>query len=52
MFGWLFRCVALVEVRRNKLKVDRLCLHEAFEASGGFVVQFLENRSQAALDEG
>jgi hypothetical protein len=47
-----FSCVAPVEVRRNKLEVDRLCLHEAFETSGGFVVQFLENRLQAALDEG
>jgi hypothetical protein len=37
-----FGCVASVEVRRNKLEVNRLCFHEAFETIGGFVVQFLE----------
>jgi hypothetical protein len=46
-----FGCVSSVQMRGHKLEVDGFGPHEAFKTSGGFIVQFLENGSQATLDE-
>ena len=46
-----FGCVSSVQMRGHKLEVDGFGSHEAFETSGGFILQFLENGSQATLYE-
>ncbi len=46
-----FGCVSSVQMRGHKVEVNGFVSHEAFETSGGFIVQFLDNGSQAVLYE-
>jgi hypothetical protein len=46
-----FGCIATVQMRGSKLKVDMFGSHEGLEGCRGFVVQALELRSEAAFGE-